>query len=132
MDEDCPIDHPDDIYAYAYEFYAHGHYEEAKSLFSLLVVKETKNVSYWMGLGACLQMQKKYKEALEAYAAAALLETTEKNPLPHFYAAECFIALNDVTSALQALNSASIIATKDEKYEPLTIQINLIKNAWSL
>lgn len=131
MAEECAIDHPDAIYAYAYEFYHHGHYEEAQSLFSLLVVQETKNIHYWMGLGACQQMQKKYHEALESYVAAALLDIGECNPLPHFYAAECLIALNDITRALQALESASTIANKDEKYEQLTIQINLIKNAWS-
>ena len=124
-------DDPDVIYAYAYEFYSHGHYEEAQSLFSLLVVKETKNINHWLGLGACMQMQKKYEKALEAYAAAALLEVDEINPYPHFHAAECFIALDDITSALQALESASTIANKDSKYEQLSHQINLIKNAWS-
>lgn len=131
MKQDALIDDHEAIYAYAYEFYSHGHYEEAKSLFSLLVVKETTNVHYWLGFGACWQMLKNYDKAIEAYAAAALLDVKEQNPFPHFYAAECFIAANNVTSALQALESASTIASKDKKYEQFIIQINLIKNAWS-
>lgn len=131
MQENCPIQEPDAIYAIAYEFYSHGHYKEASSLFSHLVIQETKNVSYWMGLGASLQMQKEYLKALDAYTAAAILEVEERDPLPHFYAAQCLIVLKDVKSALQALESASTIASKDSKYEQLLIQINLIKDAWS-
>lgn len=130
INEEWPIDQPEAIYAYAYQFYANGHFEEARSLFSLLTVMQPDQLNYWMGLGACLQMQKKYEKALEAYAAAALIDVDSLNPLPHFYAAECLLSLKDVTRALQALESAHTIAIKDETYEQLIVHINLIKQAW--
>ncbi|KAF3363094.1 Low calcium response locus protein H [Chlamydiales bacterium STE3] len=131
MSKPWPTENPEAIYAYAYQFYLNGHYQEAQSLFSLLTIMGTKNVQHWLGLGASLQMQKKYDQALEAYGAAALVDIQETNPFPHFYAAECLLSLNQVKRALQALESASTIAFKDKKYIQLNSQINLIKSAWN-
>lgn len=119
------------VYSYAYTVYQQGHYLEASEIFSFLVVLDSFGVKNWMGLGASFQMQKKYEKALEAYTAAAVLEKTETDPLPHVHAAECLHALDEKERALLALNSAEEIAGNQPKYRKLIEQLFLIKQAWT-
>lgn len=121
----------DSVYSCAYTFYQQGHYLEASEIFSYLVVLDSLDFKNWMGLGASFQMQKKYEKALEAYSAAAVLEKTETDPLPHIHAAECLHALEEKERALLALNSAEAIATNQPKYRKLIEQLSLIKQAWT-
>ena len=48
---------------------------------------------YWLGLAACYQIEKEYKEALKGWEMAALLN--DRDPIPHFHATECYLALDD-------------------------------------
>lgn len=118
-------------YDTAYRFFTSGKYLEAEEIFTLLTVLDTMNVDYWMGLGATLQMQKKFKEAVDAYGAAALLDTQEKTPLPHAHAAECLWELNEVDKAASAINSALIIAKKDKKHHALIEKLQLLNKRWT-
>lgn len=119
-----------EIYSMAYHLYQAARYEEAEPIFRLLTTLEVENVAFWMGLAGSLQMQKKFKEAIDAYGTAAILEKSETDPLPHFHAAECFYALNDFIKAKKALKSAKKIAKKNPKYDTLLNQLNLFENLW--
>lgn len=125
-----PLEKIEEAYLYAYVFYEKGHYEESSQIFSLLTCVSTANPTYWMGLGASLQMLKRYEEAIDAYAAAAVLEDSDSDPFPHLHAAECFYSLKINEKALQALESAEIIAKNEPKYQKLCTQINLLKSVW--
>lgn len=118
-------------YDTAYRFYSAGKYSDAEEVFVLLTVLDTMNMDHWMGLGAAQQMQKKYKDAVDAYSAAALLDTDEKNPLPHLHAAECLWETTEMKKASLALKSALIIAEKDKKHHALVEKLQLLNKRWT-
>ena len=60
---------------------------------------------YWVGLGACLQLVRQYERALGAYALAAVT-SRPRDPLPHFHAGECYLALNNLRDAEKAFRMA--------------------------
>ncbi len=81
-------------------FYKTGRYEDAEKIFYFLCIMEHTCPKYWTALGAVRQVRKEYKEALTAYAAAAMFDL--HLPKPHFYGAECSLALGDFDSAESA------------------------------
>lgn len=93
-----------DIYNTAYRLYDEGRYKDASSLFTQLALKDPFEESYWRGLAAARQMERKFEAALHAWALVAIL--AEKDPWPHFHAAECYFALRDNLEANKALNLA--------------------------
>src|SRR5262245_31055472 len=78
------------LYHIAYTQYKQGKYEDAVGVFRFLTLNDTRSRKHWMGLGASLQMQKKYNEAIEAYELAAALDPTD--PHVHIYASDCCFA----------------------------------------
>lgn len=120
----------DGIYSFAYSFYEKGRYGEAENLFRLLTALRLRNTKYWKGLGAALQMQKKYGEAVEAYSRAAITDEAVADPYPHFHAAECLLTSGEVTRGLKALLAAKRIAVERGTYYALTRQINLLLSTW--
>lgn len=118
-------------YEIASRLYEAGKYSDAEGVFQELIHAEETNYHFWMGLAACLQMQKKTKLAVEAYLVAALFETEEKDPYPHLHAAELLYLLGDLKTALHALKSAKTIAKKDNKYYFLIKQIIFLKERWN-
>jgi type III secretion system low calcium response chaperone LcrH/SycD len=118
-------------YDIAYRLYAAGKYRDAEGVFRELIAVEERNYHFWMGLGACLQVQKKLGTAVEAYMLAALFEAEEVDPLPHLHAAECLYLLGETKTALKALESAKSIANKDDKYYGLIEQLDFLKERWT-
>ncbi len=78
--------------SFARALYQSGDYEEAKRVYQQLAAYQPYCQSYWQGVGSCMQMEKRYEEALKAWLMVALLD--EEAPLPHFRAAECYNALS--------------------------------------
>lgn len=118
-------------YEIATRLYSAGKYSEAEGVFRELTEVQERNYHFWMGLAACQQVQKKLKEAVEAYMVAALVETEEVDPFPHLHAAECLYLLGDTKMALEALKSAKSIAKKDNKYYRLIKQMTFLKERWT-
>ena len=56
-----------------------------------------------MGLAACYQMQKDYQAALKAWAVASIL--SERDPLPHLHASECYLALGSEVEGKKAMDT---------------------------
>ena len=92
------------LYQTAYTLYQLGRYEQAQVVFSRLVMASPYTISHWQGLGASYQLQKHYKEALVCWSIYALI--APKSPEPHYYAAQCYKALNNSDEAKSALNAA--------------------------
>lgn len=118
-------------YEIASRLYEAGKYNEAEGIFRELTEVQEKNYHFWMGLAACMQMQKKLGGAVEAYILAAIFESEEVDPFPHLHAAECLYLLGNSKTALQALASAKLIAKKDNKYYRLLKQMTFLKERWT-
>jgi type III secretion system low calcium response chaperone LcrH/SycD len=92
------------LYALAHQAYQNNKYKEATQMFSVLCMMNHLERKYWLGLGASLQMEKKYTSALECYGLAVLLNY--KEPDAHLYTAECMLALGnkeEVKSVLRGM-----------------------------
>lgn len=74
-------------YDRAWALYETNRYEEATTVFQLLIAKMPHRSLYWKGLGHTLKMQKRYQEAVDAYRVAILLG--EKDPLFMVHVADC-------------------------------------------
>lgn len=118
------------LYEAAYHLYKGGRYIDAEQFFRLLTMIDVANVDYWMGLGATLQMQKKWQEAVDVYGAAAVLDKKKGNPLPHLYGAQCLHALDDKENALKALKSAKTLCQEDPDFVNMIPKINVLKECW--
>ena len=90
------------VYAVAHNFYMTGRYDDAETVFKFLVTFDHLNPKYWIGLGAVRQVQKRFKQALEAYA-NVVGNLDVENVKASYYAAECFLALGDKTNAKSAV-----------------------------
>jgi type III secretion system low calcium response chaperone LcrH/SycD len=118
------------IYSFAYSYYENAWYSHAENLFRLLVSLRIRSSRYWKGLGATLQMLKKYDEAIEAYSWAAITDESISDPYPHFHAAECFHTMGEYKRGLKALYSAKTIAKEQGTFYALLQQIELMQKTW--
>lgn len=105
------------IYGQAYRLYNTGKYRDACQLFRLLIMLNTSEPKYIMGLAACFHMLKEYKSAVETYLLAAMIEPD--NPVPHFHASDCYIQSNNQVSALVSLEMAVKRAGKKPQFATL-------------
>lgn len=115
------------LYERAYLFYKGGKYGEAETVFRVLTGAIPRQIDFWIGYGASLQMQKKYAPAVDAFSVAAFLDKKEENPLPHFHAAECLWHL-DMQRAAIALKSARLIASKQK--HPILEKLKILNDRW--
>lgn len=92
------------LYAFGYGFYQNGKFDKSIHFFRFLTLIDMHTRKHWMGLGASYQMDKQYERALQCFGYAAILNPNDL--YAHFYAAECFLSLNQKEEANKALNSA--------------------------
>ena len=85
------------IYSLAYNLYQSGKYEEAKKIFQFLCFYDHFNRKYYLGLGACQQMQKQYDSAIEIFSFATLLDSDD--PRAMMYIGDCHMAKGDKEKA---------------------------------
>lgn len=116
-----PLEQERQFYAIAFGLYEKGDYRGAAQLFTQLVLTDPFSEHYWQGLASSRQMAREYLAAVHAWSLVALLK--EKDPLPHFHAAECLLSLDDKEEALKALDAALEFCNDDRLRE----KINLLK-----
>lgn len=117
----------DAVYTVAYNHYTVGRYEDAESIFNFLVMLDHLNETYWMGLGACRQAQKKFKEALTAYQ-HVVGNLNVENYKAAYYAAECLLGLGDKENAAKALDTVKIYAdVKTPEGREFAVKANKLK-----
>ncbi|MGE5196512.1 MAG: SycD/LcrH family type III secretion system chaperone [Anaerolineae bacterium] len=122
--EECEI-----VYATAFGLYESSNYKEASMLFTQLVFSDPFEKKYWYALASSRQMEQDYVAALHAWSLAALL--SERDPLPHFHAAECMLSIGDFNEALKALDAAQGRIKDKEKDRTLNGKIELLKQLYS-
>jgi type III secretion system low calcium response chaperone LcrH/SycD len=105
------------IYGQAYRLYNTGKYEDAAQLFKLLILIDSTESKYSMGLAACFHMNKDYSSAIEVYALCGVIDSG--SPLPHYHSADCYIQMKDKVSAVIALEMAIKRAVGKPEYKTL-------------
>lgn len=114
------------LYTLAYTLYQAGDYEQAKPLFQQLASCKPFTKKYWFGLGACWQMEKSYTEALKAWAMAALIDG--EDPTPHYHAAECYLALDDLNEGYKAVRATKSRLT--DEHSDLRDKVENLESSW--
>lgn len=94
----------EEIYGQAYLLYNTGKYKDSSELFRLLMMLNSLEPKYVMGLAACMHMMKEYESAAATYTLVSILDAT--TPIPHFHASDCYIQIGDKASAIIALELA--------------------------
>jgi type III secretion system low calcium response chaperone LcrH/SycD len=89
------------LYHLAYTLYGQAKYEEAMRMFAYLLTLNHVDRRFFSGLAACLQMQRRYQDALKYHGMASMLDLTDPEPVIH--SAECHLALGDRAQARTAL-----------------------------
>ena len=98
----------DAVYALAYNKYNQAKYEEAMHLFGFLLMHDQLERKYYKAFGSCLQMLKKYPEAIRNYSMASVFDVND--PEPTFHTAECLVALGMVEEACEAPEQSVLAA----------------------
>lgn len=119
------------IYAQAYRLYNTGKYSEASHLFRMLVMLNTTESKYILGLAACFHMLKEYLNAVQTYSMCSILDP--ENPIPHYHASDCYVQMKDNLSAIIALDLTVQRAGNKPEYskikERALLTIESLKNS---
>ncbi len=105
------------LYGQAYRLYNTGKYKDACQLFRLLVMIDSTEARYSMGLAACMHMMKEYHNAASAYTLCSMIDP--ESPIPHYHASDCYIQLKDNLSAIISLEMAVKRAGSKPEYQSL-------------
>ena len=115
------------IYGQAYRLYNTGKYKDACQLFRLLIMLNSTEPKYAMGLAACFHMLKEYKNAVSSYAMCGVIDP--QNPIPHYHASDCYIHLKDPVSAIIALEMAIKRAGDKPEYQTIKDRAQMTINS---
>ena len=115
------------IYGQAYRLYNTGKYKDACQLFRLLIMLNSTEPKFAMGLAACFHMLKEYKNAVSSYAMCGVIDP--ENPIPHYHASDCYIHLKDPVSAIIALEMAIKRAGDKPEYHTIKDRAQLTINS---
>lgn len=119
-----------EVYHIAYRLYRDQRYEEAVHFFRLLTIANPFDGRYWKGLGACLQMQKQYEEAINCYVCTQILNRHTLDPYLFVHAADCYFAVGKKEEGLKALNGAQWSAGEQGDQQVLN-HVALMRERWS-
>lgn len=115
------------IYEQAYQLYSAGQYAKAKSLFTVLLVFNPTEFQFLYSYATCCFMLKEYEIAAECFVHCGDLDSA--NPLPYFYASDCYIQLQDLLSTCTALRMAVKRAGHQPEYAEIRQRAQLTLDA---
>lgn len=107
------VEDAESLYATAFDHYEREEYTRASELFLQLLSMKPFEERFWKGLASCRQMEQSYPEALQAWSVVAVI--ADPDPMPHFHAAECLIAMKNPMEAVKALNCAEQRITANDQ-----------------
>lgn len=113
-----------EIYGFAYYNFSIGKFEEAKQLFKMMFTLDPRKGEYATCIGVCHHKQKEYEDAIAMYLLSSGLSA--KDPVPLFYAYDCFKCLN------QEYVAAMMLMTTIEKAGAQPQYAKLKQNAQTL
>lgn len=104
----------ENIYHYALQRYEERDgLEDSYLLLSLLTELNPYYFEPWLYSGICLLEKQKFEAALHAFSMATM--TKYEQPLPHLYAAQCYLALGKVVLAKEMLEVGLKLCSKVDK-----------------
>lgn len=115
------------IYTQAYNLYNQGRYKEASYIFRLLMLLDFSTPKFTLGLAACLHRMKDYINASNLYLLCAALD--QKNPMPHYHSADCYLQMGMNELAILALGMAVTTAGEQPQYAILRERASLLKKS---
>jgi type III secretion system low calcium response chaperone LcrH/SycD len=115
------------VYAFGYNFYNQAKYEQAEPMFQFACLYQHTESRYWMALGNCRQMAKKYQPAIDAYGFAYALNL--EDPWPVIQAAICLLALHNKELAGQALDMADKVIANSKPDDAASQRIAALRHA---
>ncbi len=115
------------MYSFAYSLFNTGQYANARELFKMLIMFDPFNQGFASALGVCHHRLKDYKNAARCYMLAASLD--ESDPLPLFYAYDCFDNLKERGSAAIMLCNVITRAGDNPKFAKLKERTELLLKA---
>lgn len=104
--------HYETMYAKAHQLYTLEQYEDAGKVFGFLATNNPYDRRFMMGLGACLQMQGKWADAIGSYTMCVALDM--EDPVPVFHVAECLSSLGQADDAKEMFSAVVERAKKPE------------------
>ena len=113
------------IYTQAYNLYNQGRYKESSYIFRLLMLLDYTTPKYTLGVAACLHRMKDYVNASNLYLLCAAFD--QKNPMPHYHAADCYLQMNLTEIAILSLKMAISVAADQPQYATLKERATLLK-----
>ncbi len=113
----CDISHETLMHFYnaAAYLYSREQYEQALSVFSILILLNPKHALFWLGSGNAAYFLHQYPVAIQAYNMCAITNPYELRC--HLYASRCHEALGDFDQAIHSLD-LGLIAILDQAVEP--------------
>ncbi|MCB1110229.1 MAG: SycD/LcrH family type III secretion system chaperone [Chlamydiia bacterium] len=114
------------LYSVAYTLYQGGDYDDAIPVFERLASHQPFSQKNWVGLAACWQMKKDTQEALKAWAMASIID--DRDPLPHFHAAECYFTLGNEEEGRKAIAACRKLITREHPH--LHVKLDDLEASW--
>ena len=111
------------VYGQAYRLYNTGKFKEAAQVFCLLIMINSTEPKYAIGLAACFHMLKDYQSAVNTYTVVGFLDP--ESPISFYHASDCFIQMGDTASALIALEMAVKRAGEKPEFRTLKDRASL-------
>ncbi len=109
-------------YAKAYDCYHRGDFKDALEGFTYLTMLNPYVKKYWMALGATQVRSSDYDAASVTYSVVAILDAND--PTSHFFAAPCYLHMEQRDDAIKSLELAIEIAKKDHQYRDIENRAN--------
>ncbi|EBJ5114585.1 CesD/SycD/LcrH family type III secretion system chaperone [Salmonella enterica] len=113
-----------ELHNMAYAFYQDEKLDEAIALYRFLYIYDFYNAEYAMGIGAILQLQKKYDKAIDFYALAYAL--SEQDYRPMFYAGECNLMLGKLIQSKECFEIVEGESDDEFLIDKAKIYLNVI------
>lgn len=120
----------EELYAVGYDLYSRKHYRQACLVFHHLTSADPLEPKYWKGLGAALQMDKQYEQALHCYGCVQLLLEDQPDPYVYIYIADCYWALKRPEQSLKALEGAEM-SPKGSEDQKILDHVTFMRGMWS-
>lgn len=101
------------VYAAGYRYYTDREFDKAMASFSTLIQLSPYEAKHWIAIGAVLQAQEHFTDAIGAYEIALTME--EDNVPALFYCAQCSYALDKKEEAKEFLQKLLLASEKTGK-----------------
>jgi type III secretion system low calcium response chaperone LcrH/SycD len=92
------------IYSIGFNLYNQAKYSQAEPMFQFACFYAHLEPRYWMALGNCRQMMKRYPAAIDSYGFAFMLDS--EDPWPTIQTAICYLSMGNKELAAESLTLA--------------------------